>query len=72
LRLQATGVKVKALDTLPEIDVVDEFYLDMYNSCGTDFSAILAYCGLYEQTNEEIIEAVKIMKMVSINASSST
>lgn len=59
--MQATGVHVKALDTMPELLDVDLFYLDMYRACGSNFSNLNIYCSLYGFSNEETLEALDIM-----------
>lgn len=60
-RISETGVKVKALDDLPEMLYIDEFYYDMYISCGTSVSNIISYCNLYDFSVEEILDSIKIL-----------
>ena len=59
-----TGVNVKVLDSMPELLEIDEFYLNMFNACNTNFQNIETYCNLYGFDNEEIIEAVEIMSTI--------
>lgn len=62
--MAATGVKVKALDTDPELLAVDTFYYNMYTYCGSDLTKINTYCCLYHLSNDEILEAIEIMSLI--------
>jgi hypothetical protein len=62
--MASTGVNVKVLDSFPILISHDQFYLEMFTSCGYDLSAILSYCSLYKLTNEEIIGAIAILKLI--------
>jgi len=63
--MEATGVHVKALDTLPSLTDCDDFYYEMYNKCGLNFSNIDVFCRLYKLTSEETLEAIEIMTLIA-------
>lgn len=63
--MAADGVRVKALESMPELLQIDIFYLDMYCICGTSFNDINTYCDLYGLSKRETLEAVTIMLKVN-------
>jgi hypothetical protein len=65
LRIAKTGVHVKALDDLPELTDVDDFYLEMFKSCKDNFLSAVVYCELYGFTNDETLEAVQMMQAIN-------
>ncbi len=63
--MASEGVRVKALDSRPKLIEIDQFYMTMYQTCGTDFLNITVYCGLHGFTNDEKLEAISIMVGIS-------
>jgi len=61
-----TGVKVKALESYPDLYEAQIFYLEMYNLCGANTPTIMHYSNLVGLTNEETLEALKIINMIAI------
>jgi len=58
------GVEVKQLASYPFLLEIDEFYLDMYQTCKNDFKSILEYCKLYGLTEDEILFSVSIVNKI--------
>jgi len=62
--MASNGVKVKPLETFPELIEIDIFFLEMFNLCGNNFNNIIEYCSLFEFSKEEILEAIKIIALI--------
>ena len=63
--MAGTGVNVKALESLPELQMVDDFYNQMYDLC-TGTQTTMEYCKLHNMTNHEIVEALFILSRISL------
>jgi hypothetical protein len=66
--MASTGVNVKALKSLPELQLVDEFYYTMFDLCPTSQS-VMDYCKLHNMSKFEIVEAIQIISMISSGVS---
>jgi len=50
---------------MPELTDIDEFYLDMFICCRDKVLSVVDYCGLYRLTNEETLEAARLMQKIN-------
>jgi len=56
------GVKVKALDTLPETCEAEDFFIEVYTMCGNSITDIISYCKLLGLSREDITDTIKVIK----------
>lgn len=65
--MAVTGVHVKALDTFPgDLLEIDNFYMEMFAITGANFPNVQTYCSLFGFSSEEVLDSVKIMKLIEV------
>jgi len=64
LRLEKKGVRVKALEDLPDLSELEQFYLELYNLTGGKASEMVALSSLYGMGNDETFFAIKTIKII--------
>ena len=64
--MAAAGKRVKALESKPDLLEFEDFYLEVFFCAGQKVTEIRAFCELYGMTNEEIIEAIHIIRSIEV------